>query len=172
MVTSALRPLCSPVPLPGVTRACRWGSSLRIASMSYCASPETSLFQVDWPPLLLGFLAWVFGGTRGGCVSHFSGSAPFQRPLQGAACIAAISPLGRDPGVAEAQLAPPPLWWLGLRLCPCPATAPCPLLAALRPAFSPCDCIFIWVCLNHFLQFHELPNQSSNILTSVLPALC
>lgn len=84
-------------------------------------------------------LPGCLGGRGGGAFPTSRGSAPFQRPLQGAACIAAISPLGRDPGVAEAQLAPTPLWWLGLRLCPCPATAPCPLLAALRPAFSPCD---------------------------------
>lgn len=38
---------------------------------------------------------------------------------------------------------------------------------------SPSDCIFISVCLNHFLQFHELLYQSPSILTSVVfPALC
>lgn len=68
MMTSALRLLCSPVPLPGVTQACRWGSSLPIATKSYCISQTVALSQGVWLPLLLGFLAWVLGGGLGGDV--------------------------------------------------------------------------------------------------------
>lgn len=55
----------------------------------------------------------------------------------------------------------------------CVGSGPHPLFLVLWLAFSPYDSFFISVCLNDFLQFHELLYQSPNILTSVVfAALC
>ena len=50
----------------------------------------------------------------------------------------------------------------------CVGSGPHPLFLVLWLAFSPYDSFFISVCLNDFLQFHELLYQSPNILTSVV----
>lgn len=91
-------------------------------------------------------------------------------PLEGFHALAPLPPSRLLIQVlTEAQFSPTPS---GSSWSPLPAghagTGPHSLFLALWLAFSPYDCFFISVCLNDFLQFHELLYRSPNILTSVV----